>query len=93
MICNIYNISGNVVSDIQCRAEGERLYISDTTLTRILYMAYDTARLVISCSTKIFKIQVNLAEKIQVKAYANQDYFSIQFTDSSTPMISIVFCS
>ncbi len=26
-ICNIYNMSGRVVSDIQTRAEGESLYI------------------------------------------------------------------
>ena len=52
-----------------------RYCISDTTWMQILYMAYDTVRLVISCSAKIFKIQVILAKKIQVKVYANEDNF------------------
>ena len=34
-LCNVYNMSGRVVSDIQTRAEGESLYI-DTTRTRML---------------------------------------------------------
>ena len=67
--------------------------ISDTTLTRILYMAYDTAKLVISCPAKIFEIQVNLAEKIQVKVYANEDNFVSDIQTYDTVMISIVFCS
>ena len=43
-VCNtcIYNMNGRVVSDIQARAEGEWLYISDTTRTRMLYITYDT---------------------------------------------------
>jgi hypothetical protein len=30
-ICNVYNMSGRVVSDIQTRAEGESLYIRYNT--------------------------------------------------------------
>ena len=56
-------------------------------------MAYDTARLVISSSAKIFKIQVNLAEKIQVKFYANENHFVSDIETYDTVMISIVFCS
>jgi hypothetical protein len=31
LICNVYNMSGRVVSDIQTRAEGESLYIRHNT--------------------------------------------------------------
>ena len=31
VICNVYNMSGRVVSDIQTRAEGESLYIRYNT--------------------------------------------------------------
>jgi hypothetical protein len=31
LICNVYNMSGRVVSDIQTRAEGESLYIRYNT--------------------------------------------------------------
>ena len=31
MVCNVYNMSGRVVSDIQTRAEGESLYIRYNT--------------------------------------------------------------
>ena len=48
-------------------------------------MAYDTARLVISCSAKIFKIQVEV--------YANEDNFVSNIQTYDTVMISIVFCS
>jgi hypothetical protein len=30
-VCNVYNMSGRVVSDIQTRAEGESLYIRYNT--------------------------------------------------------------
>jgi hypothetical protein len=49
--------------------------------------------LVLSCSTKVFKIQVNLAEKIQVKVDANQDKSLADLKILATLMISIVFCS
>ena len=49
--------------------------------TRIFYLTYQMSKLVISCSTKIVKIKVNLAEKIQVKAHANQDDFSCRIND------------
>jgi hypothetical protein len=51
------------------------------------------SRLVLSCSTKLFKIQVNLAEKIQVKVYANQEKSFAGLKMLATLMISIVFCS
>jgi hypothetical protein len=51
------------------------------------------SRLVLSCSTKFFKIQVNLAKKIQVKVYANQDKSLANLKILATLMISTVFCS
>jgi hypothetical protein len=51
------------------------------------------SRLVLSCSAKFFKIQVNLDEKIQVKVYANQDKSLSDLKILATLMISIVFCS
>ena len=36
-ICNIYNMSGCVVSDIQTRAEGEWLYILYNTDANVVY--------------------------------------------------------
>jgi hypothetical protein len=51
------------------------------------------SRLVLSCSTKFFKIKVNLAEKIQGKVYANQDKSLSDLKIVATLMISIVFCS
>ena len=36
-ICNIYNMSGRVVSDIQSRAEGEWLYILYNTDPNVVY--------------------------------------------------------
>ena len=36
IICSIYNMSGRVVSDIQTRAEGERLYIRYNTAAHVV---------------------------------------------------------
>ena len=67
--------------------------ISDTTRTRILYITYETSRCIHSCSTKILKIKLNLAEKIGVKVYANQDDFVSDLQPPPRTMISIVFSS
>jgi hypothetical protein len=61
--------------------------------TRIFYLTYQMSRLVLSCSTKFFKIQVNLSEKIQVEVYANQDKSLADLKILATLVISIVFCS
>ena len=55
-------MSDRVVSDIQTRAEGEWLYISYTTLTRMLYIAYDTPTSKCSCLSTILKIKAILAK-------------------------------
>ena len=55
-------MSGRVISDnIQTRAEGE-LFISDTTGTLMLYIAYDTPTTECSCLSTILKIKAILAK-------------------------------
>jgi hypothetical protein len=60
---------------------------------RMFYLILKMSRLVLACSTKFFKIQVNLVEKIQVKVYANQEKSLAGLKMLATLMISIVFCS
>ena len=56
-------------------------------------MTYETSRCIRSCSTKILKIKLNLAEKIGVEVYANQDDFVSKIQPPSRTTISIVFSS
>jgi hypothetical protein len=62
-------------------------------LLLMFYLTLKMSRLVLSCFTKFFKIQVNLAEKIQFKVYANQEKSLAGLKMLATLMISIVFCS
>ena len=54
-------MSGRVVSDIQTQAE-DKCCISDTTWTRMLYVAYDTPTSKCSCLSTILKIKAILAK-------------------------------
>ena len=56
-------------------------------------MTFETSRCIRSSSTKIFKIKLNLAEKIGVEVYANQDDFVSKIQPPSWTSISIVFSS
>ena len=54
IVSNIYNMSGRVVSDIYKHEPKASGCISDTTRTRMLYIAYDTPTSKCSClSTNI----------------------------------------
>ena len=56
------------------RAKGEWC-ISDTTRTRMLYIAYDAPTSKCSCLSTILKIKAILAKQIKVKVYVNQENF------------------
>ena len=82
-----YNMSGRSVLGDTSHC------IPNTDRTRILYMTYETSMCIRSCSTKILKIKLHLAEKIGVKTRANQEDFVSKIQPPSRTMISIVFSS
>ena len=56
-ICTIYNMSGRVVSDIQARAKGERLYIWNNTVAHVVNVLKNERYYLFICEV-IFKINV-----------------------------------
>ena len=64
-------MNGRVVSDIQTRAEGERLYVRYNTDANIVkYLWYEWMY-----SSKILEIGMILGEKIERNVYVNQQNF------------------
>ena len=59
-----YNMSGRVISDVQTRAEDDRLYVRYNTDANIVYSTCDTNGCKRSHSSKILEIGMILGEKM-----------------------------
>ena len=89
-LCNIYNMSGHVVSDIQARAEDEILYIRYNTDANVVNIACDPNACKRSYSLKILKILNDFGWENGTKSFCKSGGFCITYT---TSVMALVFWS